>query len=218
MGGGAQQFGVDAERVPQLVGRIIASGLRFEGFHIFAGSQNLRADIICEVQRQTVELALGLAEQTGQELSYLNIGGGFGIPYFPKDQILDIAEVGENLGTLVDHVATRQPRAETVLELGRYIVGEAGLYVSRVIDRKESRGEVFLVTDGGLHHQLAASGNFGQKIRRNFPLAIGNKFDVACLGVLARYLPANRAVAHALRLTSARRTKRQCQHPYPKHP
>lgn len=176
MGGGPQQFGVDAERVPQLVGLIVASGLHFEGFHIFAGSQSLRSEIICEVQRQTVALALDLAEQANQALRYLNIGGGFGIPYFPKDEPLDVAQVGENLCPIIERVAALQPQAEVVVELGRYIVGEAGIYVARVIDRKESRGQIFLVTDGGLHHQLAASGNFGQVIRRNYPLAIGNKF------------------------------------------
>ena len=176
MGGGAQQFGVDAERVPWLVEQIVASGLQFEGFHIFAGSQNLRSEIICEAQRQSVELALGLAEHARQSLRYLNIGGGFGIPYFPKDEPLDIGQVGENLSPLVEKVAARQPQAEVVVELGRYIVGEAGIYVSRIVDRKESRGQIFLVTDGGLHHQLAASGNFGQVVRRNYPLAIGNKF------------------------------------------
>ncbi len=179
MGGGAQQFGVDAERVPQLLGQIATLGLGFEGFHIFAGSQNLRADIICDVQRKTVDLALGLAEQAKVPLRYLNMGGGFGIPYFPKDQPLDLAQVGDNLAPLTEEIAARQPEAEIVLELGRFIVGEVGIYVSRVIDRKESRGQIFLVTDGGLHHQLAASGNFGQVIRRNYPLAIGNKFDAA---------------------------------------
>lgn len=177
MGGGAQQFGVDAERVPQLVGEITASGLQFEGFHIFAGSQNLRAEIIAQVQQQSVELALRLAEEARQALRYLNIGGGFGIPYFPKDEALDIARIGEDLCPLVEMVAARQPQAEVVVELGRYIVGEAGIYVARIVDRKESRGQTFLVTDGGLHHQLAASGNFGQVIRRNYPLAIGTKFD-----------------------------------------
>lgn len=179
MGGGPQQFGVDAERVPQLLRQLDGYGLHFEGFHIFAGSQNLRADVICDVQKQTVKLALRLAEQARQPISYLNIGGGFGIPYFPKDEPLDLSQVGDNLAPLVELVAARQPRAELVVELGRYIVGEAGLYVSRVIDRKESRGQIFLVTDGGLHHQLAASGNFGQVIRRNYPLAIGNKFGAA---------------------------------------
>lgn len=179
MGGGPQQFGVDLERVPDLLGVITGAGLQFEGFHIFAGSQILRSDIVCDVQRQSVDLALTLAERSRQSLRYLNIGGGFGIPYFPKEEPLDIRRVGENLGMLVEQVIDRQPLAEIVVELGRYIVGEAGIYVARVIDRKESRGRIFLVTDGGLHHQLAASGNFGQVIRRNYPLAIGNKFGAA---------------------------------------
>jgi diaminopimelate decarboxylase len=176
MGGGSQQFGVDAERVAHLLEMVAADGLSLEGFHIFAGSQNLRADIIVEAQKKTVELALGLAEHLSEPLRYLNIGGGFGIPYFPKDQALDLAQIGSHLRALVDELGARQPHAQVVLELGRYIVGEAGVYVSRVIDRKQPRGQTFLVTDGGLHHQLAASGNFGQVIRRNYPLAIGNKF------------------------------------------
>lgn len=176
MGGGPQQFGVDAERVPHLLEAIAAAGLPLEGFHIYAGSQNLRADIIAEVQKRSVDLALSLAERLPQPLRYLNIGGGFGIPYFPKDQALDLEQVGNELRALVAAIAKRQPQTRIVLELGRYIVGEAGIYVSRVIDRKQSRGQTFLVTDGGLHHQLAASGNFGQVIRRNYPLAIGNKF------------------------------------------
>lgn len=173
MGGGPQQFGIDAERVPGILAIAAGGSISFEGFHIFAGSQNLRADIIAEAQKKSAELALRLAE--GLPLRYLNIGGGFGIPYFPKDQPLDLAEVGRNLKDVVRDVAVRQPRAQIVVELGRYIVGEAGIYVSRVVDRKESRGQTFLVTDGGLHHQLAASGNFGQVIRRNYPVAIGNR-------------------------------------------
>jgi diaminopimelate decarboxylase len=176
MGGGSQQFGIDAERVPQLLETIAAKVMPLEGFHIFAGSQNLRADLIVEVQKKSVELALGLAESLSEPLRYLNIGGGFGIPYFPKDQGLDVAQVGIGLRAVVDEIMARQPQAKVIVELGRYIVGEAGLYVSRITDRKQSRGQTFLVTDGGLHHQLAASGNFGQVIRRNYPLAIGNKF------------------------------------------
>ena len=156
---------------------IAGQGLALEGFHIFAGSQNLRADLIVEVQQKSAALALRLAEKMAEPLRYLNLGGGFGIPYFPKDQPLDLARVGEHLNLLVEEIAARQPRAEIVVELGRYIVGEAGLYVTRIIDRKESRGQIFLVTDGGLHHQLAASGNFGQVIRRNYPVAIGDKIE-----------------------------------------
>jgi diaminopimelate decarboxylase len=66
--------------------------------------------------------------------------------------------------------------SEFALELGRYLVGEAGVYLTRIIDRKVSHGEVFLITDGGMHHQLAASGNFGTVVRRNYPIAVANRF------------------------------------------
>ena len=175
MGGGPQQFGVDAERVPALLDRLAGTGVEFLGFHIFAGSQNLNAEILCEAQRKTVELALRLAEHSSEPIHYLNIGGGFGIPYFERDQPLDLAAIGDNLrGLMTDAIRPNLPDARVVVELGRYIVGECGVYVTRVVDRKESRGKIFLVVDGGLHHQLAASGNFGQVIRRNYPVAIGN--------------------------------------------
>jgi diaminopimelate decarboxylase len=176
MGGGPQQFGVDAEKVPALLDHVAHADLEFLGFHIFAGSQNLNADILCEAQRKTVELALRLAEQSAMPIRYLNLGGGFGIPYFEKDQPLDLPAIGNNLeGLLADAIRPNLPEARVVIELGRYIAGEAGFYVTRVVDRKESRGKTFLVVDGGMHHQLAASGNFGQVIRRNYPVAIANR-------------------------------------------
>jgi len=175
MGGGPKQFGVDAERVPAMLGRIGQLELDFQGFHIFSGSQNLRADAIKEAQEKTFELAFKLAGHAPSPVRLLNIGGGFGIPYFPGERPLDIEAVGANLKRLLDGVAQRLPQARVVIELGRYLVGEAGLYVCRVVDRKISRGHVFLVTDGGLHHHLAASGNFGQVIRKNYPVVIGNR-------------------------------------------
>jgi diaminopimelate decarboxylase len=175
MGGGPKQFGIDAERVPQLLAAFDREHLAFQGFHIFAGSQNLRAAALIEAQQKTVELALRLAAAAPAPVRLLNIGGGFGIPYFPGDTPLDLAAVGENLARLAPRLGEALPRAKVIVELGRYIVGEAGVYVTRVIDRKESRGQVFLVTDGGLHHHLAASGNFGQVIRKNYPVAIGNR-------------------------------------------
>ncbi|HEX2826044.1 MAG TPA: pyridoxal-dependent decarboxylase, exosortase A system-associated [Burkholderiales bacterium] len=173
MGGGPKQFGIDAEAIPQALEAIRERGLAFEGFHIFTGSQNLRADAICEAQTSAVELALRLAGSA--KVRTLNIGGGLGIPYFPGDEPLDIAPIGENLRTLQARVADALPGAALVVELGRYIVGEAGLYVCRVIERKVSRGQVFLITDGGMHHHLSASGNFGQVIRKNYPVTIGNR-------------------------------------------
>jgi diaminopimelate decarboxylase len=175
MGGGSQQFGVDAEKVPSLLANLAAADVEFLGFHVFAGSQNLSADILCEAQRRTVNLILALADKS-PPIRYLNLGGGFGIPYFDKDQPLDLPAIGANLAELLDTAIERNlPDARVVIELGRYIVGECGVYVTRVVDCKESRGRKYLVVDGGLHHQLAASGNFGQVIRRNYPIAVGNR-------------------------------------------
>ena len=175
MGGGAKPFGVDAERVPELLAEIGRADLAFEGFHLFAGAQNLRAEAIIEAQNQSYALALRLAEAAPSPVRTLNLGGGFGIPYFPGEQALDLAPIGASLAQLAERASRELPGAELVLELGRYLVGEAGIYVARVIDRKVSRGQVFLVTDGGLHHHLSASGNFGQVIRKNYPVAIGNR-------------------------------------------
>ena len=175
MGGGAKQFGVDADRVPAMLKRIGEAKLDFEGFHIFSGSQNLKAESIAETQANTFALAYRLAEYAPGPVKTLNIGGGFGIPYFPGDTPLDLATVGVKLAEQMPEVKARLPQTRVVIELGRYLVGEAGIYVCRVIDRKISRGRVFLVTDGGMHHHLAASGNFGQVIRKNYPLAVGNR-------------------------------------------
>ena len=179
MGGGPKQFGIDAERVPEALAEIGRRGLAFEGFHIFSGSQNLRPEAICEAQNKTLALAERLAAHAPGPVKVLNLGGGFGIPYFKGDAPLDLAPIGENLRRIVDRARASLPDAELVLELGRYLVGEAGLFVCRVLDRKESRGELFLVTDGGLHHHLAASGNFGQVIRKNYPVVIGNHVSKA---------------------------------------
>ncbi len=173
LGGGPQQFGVDSERVPALMDRLASAEIDLVGFHVFAGSQNLDAGILCEAQRRTVELVLELATHAPEPPRYLNVGGGFGIPYFDGDEPLDLGAIGDNLDDLVTNAIRPQlPDARVVVELGRYIVGECGVYVTRVVDRKESRDKTFLVVDGGLHHQLAASGNFGQVIRRNYPVAV----------------------------------------------
>jgi diaminopimelate decarboxylase len=177
MGGGAKPFGVDAERVPAMLARMAKLGLEFEGFHIFSGSQNLKVAAIQESHEKTLQLGISLARHAPAPVRLLNIGGGFGVPYFPGDEPLDVAAVGENLRQLMPEVRRQLPEARVVIELGRYLIAEAGIYVCRVLERKESRGQIFLVTDGGLHHHLAASGNFGQVIRKNYPVVVGNKVN-----------------------------------------
>lgn len=150
-------------------------GLSFEGFHLYAGSQNLRPESICEAQAKSYELAVRLSELAPSPVRFLNLGGGFGIPYFPGDRPLDLAPIGDNLAHIQARASKELPEARLVIELGRYLVGEAGVYVTRIVDRKLSRGHAFLVCDGGLNHHLSASGNFGQVIRRNYPVTIGNR-------------------------------------------
>ena len=179
MGGGAKPFGIDAENVPDLAKRAIAAGITFRGLHIFAGSQALSADALIETQSNTLELADNIAGEIGLPLPKLNMGGGFGIPYFPKEQSLDIAKIGEALKDRFATLPGTLKNSDICLELGRFLVGEAGVYLTRIVDRKVSHGHTYLVTDGGLHHQLAASGNFGTVVRRNYPSAIATKYGAA---------------------------------------
>jgi diaminopimelate decarboxylase len=175
MGGGPKPFGVDAERVPEMLARLGSLPLEFMGFHIFSGSQNLRPEAIIEAQTKTFELAFRLAEHAPTPVRWLNIGGGLGIPYFPGEQRIELTAIAANLAPLLEQARSKLPGAEIVMELGRYLVAEAGIYVCEVVDKKESRGATYLVTNGGLHHHLAASGNFGQVIRKNYPVCIGNR-------------------------------------------
>ncbi|HSQ95250.1 MAG TPA: pyridoxal-dependent decarboxylase, exosortase A system-associated [Croceibacterium sp.] len=177
MGGGAKPFGIDAERVPALAREVIAAGAEWRGLHIFTGSQALDAGAIIETQANVLELAAELSDQIGAPLPHLNMGGGFGIPYFHGDPRLDIGAVGAALRERFAALPDALTSTKFAIELGRYLVGEAGVYLARIIERKLSHGIVYLVTDGGLHHQLAASGNFGTVVRRNYPAAIVGKFS-----------------------------------------
>ena len=176
MGGGAKPFGIDQEWVPALAREIIAAGAEWRGLHIFTGSQALDAEAIAETQANVLELAAQLTREIGAPLPHLNMGGGFGIPYFHGDQPVDVGAVGAALAERFANLPSELADTEFAIELGRYLVGEAGVYLTRIIDRKVSHGQTFLVTDGGLHHQLAASGNFGTVVRRNYPAAIATKF------------------------------------------
>src|SRR5690606_13379113 len=171
MGGGAKPFGIDQGRVPELAREVIAAGAEWRGLHIFTGSQALDADAIIETQSNVIDLAARLTAEIGAPLPHLNMGGGFGIPYFHGDQPLEVAAIGAALEQRFASLPGELAGTAFAIELGRYLVGEAGVYLTRIVDRKESHGQVFLVTDGGLHHQLAASGNFGTVVRRNYPAA-----------------------------------------------
>lgn len=176
MGGRPSPFGVDAERAAALVRAIVAGGGDWRGFHIFAGSQALDSQALIETQAATLALAERLSDEAGHMPPLVNLGGGFGIPHFAGDTPIDLAAIGAALG---DALSRTRLSSTFAIELGRWLVGESGVYLTRVIDRKESRGETFLVVDGGLHHQLAASGNFGTVVRRNYPVAVTHRMAEA---------------------------------------
>ena len=170
MTGGAKPFGIDSEQMGEAIALCRRLGIEPEGLHLFTGSQNLKPEAICEAHTRVLQLACALIEQYQLQLRFINIGGGLGIPYFPGEQPLDLAPIADNLQQQLGKHAAALDQTEIVMELGRYLVGEAGLYICRVIDKKISRDTTYLVTDGGLHHHLANSGNFGQVIRKNYPV------------------------------------------------
>lgn len=177
MGGRASPFGVDAGRAAALVRRIVAAGAQWRGLHIFAGSQSLDAQAIADTQAATLALAARLSAEAGVAPPLVNLGGGFGVPYHAGDRPLDVERIGAALTAALESRPAILADSRFALELGRWLVAEAGVYLTRIVDRKESRGESFLVCDGGLHHQLAAAGNFGTVVRRNYPLALAGAVD-----------------------------------------
>lgn len=176
MGGGAKPFGIDTGRAAALARQVIFAGADWRGWHIFAGSQALDTAAIIEAQAQTLALAARLSEEVGRTPPLVNIGGGFGVPYFPGDLPIDLRAIGLALEEALTLPPEILEESAFAIELGRYLVAEAGVYLTRVVDVKRSHGETFAVVDGGLHHQLAASGNFGTVVRRNYPVAVANKY------------------------------------------
>lgn len=175
MGGGSKQFGIDAELLPDILQHFPYDKLNFIGFHIYSGSQNLNPQSIIQAQLKSVELAARLAAHSRTAITHLNIGGGFGVPYFPGEIPLGLSELSDHFNTVLSNSKRLLPKAKLIIELGRFLVAEAGIYVCKALDRKISRGQIFVVVDGGMHHHLAASGNFGQIIRKNYPVIIANR-------------------------------------------
>jgi len=177
MGGGSKQFGIDQEIIPDVLRRFDDwPHLSFRGFHIFAGSQNLNAEAISSAFEKAIDAVLKFIPYCPQPPAMVNLGG-FGIPYFLSDTELDIDVVGSAMKEIINARKSILDDVTLIVETGRYLVGECGVYVSRVLYRKESRGETFLIVDGGMHQHLAASGNLGQIIKKNYPIALPERIQ-----------------------------------------
>ncbi len=179
MASGSSPFGIDEEQLPEIIDWINSTTVHLEGFHIYTGSQILDSNAINDAQNNTFKLIHDLAKTCKNPINTINVGGGFGIPYFSKHHPLDLSSVTDNLNKLLSELDKENFSASlaTILELGRFIVGECGVYICQIVDKKVSRGKTYVITDGGMHHHLAASGNLGQKVRKNFPVYVANKLN-----------------------------------------
>jgi diaminopimelate decarboxylase len=179
MGGKSAPFGVDEEEMDPLILRIAEDPhLEFSGIHLFAGTQILDHEILLDQFQKGLAIGRHAAALTSVPLRTLDFGGGFGIPYFPGECELDMRQLGAGLQALIDSVGESFTNTKFIVEPGRFLVGESGLYVARITDIKHSRGKKYLILDGGMNHHLAASGNLGQVMKRNFPMTIVNKLEL----------------------------------------
>jgi diaminopimelate decarboxylase len=180
MGGKSTPFGVDEELLDVILDRVVTDPyIEFRGIHLFSGTQILDHAVLLRQYRCGIEIARRVAARITGPLKTVDFGGGLGIPYFADDQELNMEALSNGLVELM--ADTRQDPVfqgtQFMIEPGRYLVGEAGVFVSQVIDVKVSREKKFAIVDGGMNHHLAASGNLGQVIKRNFPFAVVNKLN-----------------------------------------
>ena len=173
----ASPFGVDAERVPGLVKGLIEADVDWRGLHMFAGAQCLDAAALADVHRATVTHAGEIADLIGMPIPELNLGSGFDIACRPGDEPLDIDLVARSLNETLCSAPSLLATTRFTIELGRWLVGEAGVYLTRVVDRTESCGQTFITTDGGGHHLIGATGSLGERSISNFPIAVAERFN-----------------------------------------
>lgn len=177
LGSSASPFGVDADRVPSVVQGLLEAGVDWRGLHMFAGSQCLDAEALAEVHRVTVAHAGEIAELIGAPIPELNLGSGFDVACRPGDEPLDIDRVAVALNHTLCNAPSLLATTRFTIELGRWLVGESGVYLTRVLDRTESFGQTFLTTDGGGHHLIGATGSLGERGMANFPIAVAHRFS-----------------------------------------
>lgn len=172
MGGRAVQFGIDEEALPEAEARVRdrCERLELRGVHAYVGSQCFEAEAIGEATSNALRIALDVERRTGFACTRVNLGGGFGIAHAEPRRELNLDRLAQVLRPLLETHSSAAPHCRPIFELGRYLTAAAGIYVTRVISAKRSRGKGFAACDGGLNHHLAAAGTFGAALRGNFPL------------------------------------------------
>jgi diaminopimelate decarboxylase len=172
-------FGVDPERVPALVEGLLEAGVDWRGLHIFAAAQCLDDAALIDAHKAIIACAGEISQVIGRPLPELNLGGGFDVPCFAGERPIDVYRMAKALHETLCNGPELLATTRLSLELGRWLVAEAGVYLTRVLDRTTSCGQTFLTTDGGGHHLLGATGCLLERSRGNFPIAVANRFDAA---------------------------------------
>ena len=173
MGGTVGQFGMDQAELGEAVEKTLSHPeLILRGVHVYTATQVFEVEPLLEHCRNIFEIALQAADYAGQPLEMIDFGGGFGVPYFEKMTEFDLRAFGEGFRKLLSTYRSdpRLSGCRFLFELGRYLVADAGVYVTRAVDVKQTRGKTFVVTDGGMNHHLTATGNMGQVFRKSYPL------------------------------------------------
>lgn len=180
MGAKPVAFGLDEDQLDSLLDQLQDQRwLDVVGLHLYVGTQILDHDTLLRQYRAALDIARRISARVGKPLETIDFGGGLGVPYFTHEHRLDTAALRLGLEQFVKEVAADPAigSARLIVEPGRFLVAESGIYVAEIVDIKTSRGKKFAITNGGMHHHLAASGNLGQTIKRNFPVALVNKLD-----------------------------------------
>lgn len=181
MTGGPTQFGIDEEQLEDLLGRHGRNErIALVGIHVYVGSQIADVEALLEHCRQVIELAARVAAHTGNPLETIDFGGGFAVPYFEGAPDFDLEAFARGFQVIVNEGRQRLGPFRPMIELGRYLVAECGVYVTRVLDVKRSRGVAFAVADGGMNHHITATGNFGQVFRKPYPMLVLNRLRQVC--------------------------------------
>jgi len=173
MSGKPTPFGIDEEEIDAAVQTIRElSHLELCGFHIYSGTQCLNADAVAENYAIFVEIFSRACHRHGVQPQRLIFGSGIGIPYYDNEIPVDLAAIAEKTNPALDALKSDSTfaAADLVLEMGRYLIGEAGIYMMRVIRKKRSRGVDICICDGGMHHHLGAAGHLGTLIQRNYQM------------------------------------------------
>jgi diaminopimelate decarboxylase len=170
MGGKPRQFGIDQEALLEAGATLRAlRHVDVLGIHVYMGTRILDAADVVHNTRGALAAAAFLGTAVGIPLRCVDVGGGLGVAYFDNEKDLDLAATVEGVNEAVTEFRRDHPGCRVIMEVGRYLAAWCGTYVARVRYVKQSRGQWFAVTDGGMNHHMAATG-VGSFARRNFPI------------------------------------------------